>query len=430
VLGLAAIPLAAPASASLESFIIEHLPSEQLFYRGLFLQSRGQVADAIVAFDRSAHTDSDADLRWHRKSLAALADIYLGPGRFRSREKGLAALEEGALAEDGDAAGKLAKIQFDGNIAPHKALIAVYQKLALASSNNIALLLAKLTAEGKLGAKPKMSAFDWYTLAAGRGSSQAVRELVIAYAARGEEQKALDWIKRLNKADVASVYLDIARDFLTDGDRLKRNGEAAVAWYRRALAADPEKAVRSASRFFDESSDSDKAAMLSVLRQLADRNDPAAALFVAKLLDRGNPTAVNRDAVRYYVVAAKGGEAEAVDGLVRVSAFLKPEDTLTRDVFDGIMATANTGSVDAMLALGNLYGVGTLTERDAEESFSWYLKAAKAGSAEAEFRAGIAYAKGLGTGADMGEARRWLMAADASGYALAGPSLRSLETAQ
>ena len=82
---------------------------------------------------------------------------------------------------------------------------------------------------------------------------------------------------------------------------------------------------------------------------------------------------------------------------------------------------------DAMLAAANLYAVGTLVEQNIGQSFTWYLKAAKAGNPEAEFRAGMAYAQGLGTGTDIDEAKRWLTAANDHGYAMAGPSLQSLE---
>ena len=247
----------------------------------------------------------------------------------------------------------------------------------------------------------------------------------MTYAAQGNQAKALGWIKRLGKSDAASVYLDLAKDFLTDGDELKRNGDAAVTWYRLALAANPEKAVHSATQFFESGSDSDRQAILAAVRKIADGGDPDASFFVAKLLDKSDPTAIN-EAIRYYATAAKGGNGDAVAGLVRVSAFLKSDDTMTGDLVGGITVAAGTGNVEAMLALANFYSVGTLVARDVGQGFGWYLKAAKAGNAEAEFRAGLAYAQGLGTGTDLKEARRWLAAAEEQGYPLAAPSLQAL----
>ena len=420
------LALMAPAAAAGTSLFIDALNSRQLYLTGIHFRETGRTAEAIKAYQDAIRKDAEG--KWKGKSYYALSQIYLSPGRFRNPRQGLDSLAQAALAGNGDATGDLIDMQLDRNVRPpiFKALIPLYAERARASSNSAALLLAKLTSEGQLGRKPATSATDWYAVAAQRGSNTAVRKLVVVYAAQGNQAKALSWIRRLGKSDAASVYLDLAKDFLTDGDELKRNVDAAVTWYRLALAADPEKAVHSATQFFETSSDSDKQAILAAVRKIADEGDPDASFFVAKLLDRSDPTAINREAIRYYATAAKGGNGEAVAGLVRVSAFLKADDTMTGDLVGGITAAAGTGNVDAMLALANFYSVGTLVARDVGQGFGWYLKAAKAGNAEAEFRAGLAYAQGLGTGTDLKEARRWLTAAEGQGYPLAAPSLQAL----
>jgi TPR repeat protein len=426
LLAAGTLALMAPAMAGDTSFLIDALNSRQLYLTGIHFRETGRTAEAVKVYEDAIRKDVDG--KWKGKSYYALAQIYLSPGSFRSTPRGIASLAQAALAGNGDATGDLIDMQLDKNVRPPnlKALIPLYSQRARESSNSAALLLAKLTAEGQLGRKPATSSTDWYTIAAERGSNTAVRKLVVVYAAEGNQAKALAWIKRLGKSDAASVYLDLAKDFLTDGDELKRNGDAAVIWYRLALAADPEKAVHSATQFFETGSDSDRQAILAAVRKIADRGDPDASLFVAKLLDKSDPTAINREAIRYYATAAKGGNGDAVTGLVRVSAFLKPDDTMTSDLMTGITAAAGTGNVDAMLALANFYSMGTLVARDVGQGFGWYLKAAKAGNAEAEFRAGVAYAQGLGTGTDLKQARHWLTAAEGQGYPLAAPSLQAL----
>src|SRR5207244_1574832 len=151
--------------------------------------------------------------------------------------------------------GDLAKLQLDQCIVPPELprLIPIYMAQARASSNTMALLLGKLASEGKLG-KSRSSAGEWYAIAAGRGSNQAIEYLVMSYVASGNEKAALEWIRRLKK-DAGTVYLSIAKDFLTDGDRLKKDTAAALDWFKRALAAAPTAAVRSANRFMELAGD-------------------------------------------------------------------------------------------------------------------------------------------------------------------------------
>lgn len=428
--------LVTPAPAAEYSASASLLSADQLYFRGLFLEKNGRMREAIAVLEaasqkpgppmeKSGRSGPPMEV-FQRKALAELATIYMSRGPFHNTKRGIALLVQTALFGDKHAAGELAKLQLEQGIVPPnlKSLIPIYMEQARASSNTMALLLAKLASEGKLG-KSGTSANDWYAIAARRGSNEAVQYMVISYVASGNDAAALRWIKQLKK-DAGSVYLSIAKDFLTDGDRLKQNTEAALDWYKRGLSADQAAAVRSANRFMELAGEGDKSAILAAVREVADRGDPDAAMLVAKTLDRGDPTTLDPDAVRYYAVAAKAGKPEAVNGLLRASAFVKPDAPAAKQVVEGVTAAAEKGSTDAMLALANLYAVGTLLPQNIGQSFSWYLKAAKAGNPEAEFRAGMAYAQGLGTGPDISEARHWLTAANDHGYALAGPSLQSL----
>jgi TPR repeat protein len=413
------------------------LPADQLYFRALYLEQNGRAREALAVLTEASNkpgpkmeTGGKNGLpmdSYQRKALAELGKIYLAPGPLHNTGKGVAALVRGALLGDDGAATRLAKLELEEGVVPPELprLIPIYMAQARASSNTCALVLAKLAAEGKLG-RGGGTAMSWYEIAARRGSNKAIEYIVVSYVASGNDSAALGWIKRLKK-DAGSVYLSIAKDFLTDGDQLKRNIPAAVDWYKRALAAVPAVAARSANRFMELAGDADKATILAAVREVADRGDADAALVVAKALDRGDPTRLDPDAVHYYVIAAKAANPDAVTGLVRAAAFVKSGQPITKELVDGVTAAADKGSTDAMLAVANLYAVGTLVDQNIGQSFSWYLKAAKAGNPEAEFRAGMAYAQGLGTSTDIGEAKRWLTAANDHGYALAGPSLQSLK---
>ncbi|GAB3037043.1 hypothetical protein GCM10027285_20740 [Oleiagrimonas citrea] len=59
-------------------------------------------------------------------------------------------------------------------------------------------------------------------------------------------------------------------------------------------------------------------------------------------------------------------------------------------------AEANSGSEEAQLALGNLYGYGQGVPVNYAKAVFWTRKAAAQGNAEAEFNLGTMYASGLG----------------------------------
>lgn len=422
-----ALPLpAAPASAN---FWLKSLTAEQLYYRALYLYRDGQTEDAVAALEEAARK-AVGDEPGGQRSLALLADIFLAPGDRRDVARAVHALEVSTLRGSRSAAGRLAKLVLDGAPPPKeiKALVPVFGELARESSNSAALLLARLTEDGRLGRKPETPALEWYRLAAERDSKQAMRRLAMASLAAGKNKEALDWVERMGGDTLASFALSVAKDYLSPEGDLAVDQTAALAWFQRALAADPAAAANAAGSFLGIAGDAERAKLVLALRGAADKGDPTAAFLVARLLD-GDDGSIGDEALGYYLAAAAAGNADAIKAVVKVSGFLPQDDPRAGQVFEGIRAAAEKGNTEAMLALGNYYGIGALTGRDLEESLAWYLRAAQAGIAEAQFRAGLAFAEGLGTEIDKAEARRWLTAANEQRYPLAAASLVALDAA-
>jgi TPR repeat protein len=422
---LIGVALAAGPALS-ENLFVQMLGTKELYQRGMYMVEHGRNREAIEAFELALSKRSDP--AYQVNTMRALAELYMKSGRAADIARAGQYLETAALANDGGAVGDLIRLQSDGKYQPRnlRALLPLYEQRARDSSNAAALLLAKLTEEGALGRRPASSALGWYQIAAQRGSSDAARALVLAYARGGQDDQAVAWIKRLGSDRAASTYLDLAKSFLSGTDGVKQNAGRAMGWYRRALAADPEKAGRSAARFYALASDSEKGQILKVVREAAEKGDPTAAFFVAKLLDQNEPGKVNPEAMRLYLIAAKAGNQEASARLASALGFVDEKDPLRAEMLGAVKESAASGNVAAMMTLANLYGVGGLVSRDLGESFNWYLKAAHAGNSEAEFRTGVAYAEGLGVKTDTGEAKRWLKLASAHGFPLAQSALASI----
>jgi len=401
------------------------LDGGEQYVRASYLEENGRPSDARIAYERSIAASLDP--REKRKSLSSLADLNEGTGS--SAGGSVADLRQSAaLLGDRGSLNEVARRQYDENIRPTRfaELVPFYEKSAREQSNTTALLMGKLTSEGEFGANPKTSTVDWYTLAANRGSNKATKELVVYYARAGDDSDAVRWIGRMSGEDKANMYLSLAKDFLDAGDALPRNGASAVRWYRRGLAANPAAAVSSANRFLtDAPTDADRAAILAAVRSQADRGNPDAALLVARSLDRDSAE-VSPEAVHYFLIAAKAGNADAMGSLVKSAAFLKSDDPLSGQIVGGLTAMGERGNVDAMLTLGNSYGIGGIVPRDPAKSFDWYERAAKAGNAEAQYRTGLAYADGIGTQKNIAQAKRWLQESAKRGFNLAAPALQRL----
>ncbi|KAF9970469.1 hypothetical protein BGZ73_006810, partial [Actinomortierella ambigua] len=90
---------------------------------------------------------------------------------------------------------------------------------------------------------------------------------------------------------------------------------------------------------------------------------------------------------------------------------------------DTLLAHANTGDLDAQVALAAKYEKGDGATQSDTEAFKWYLRAAALGSTEAQFKAGEYFRNGQGTSKNQAVAVYWLQQAAEGGHAAAQNSL-------
>lgn len=77
-------------------------------------------------------------------------------------------------------------------------------------------------------------------------------------------------------------------------------------------------------------------------------------------------------------------------------------------MFDDVLARAESGNTAAQYNLGLLYEKGQGVSQDHEKSVSWYTKAAETGQADAQCNLGAMYLYGLGVTQDSQKAVSWL----------------------
>jgi len=94
-------------------------------------------------------------------------------------------------------------------------------------------------------------------------------------------------------------------------------------------------------------------------------------------------------------------------------------DYIWEDKFKKALPKAESGDVDAMYDLGEMYELGKGTEKDMAQAFDWYQKAAAQGDIKAEYRIGVAYLKGKGVSKNSEEAYKHLKRSADKGYARA-----------
>jgi TPR repeat protein len=101
------------------------------------------------------------------------------------------------------------------------------------------------------------------------------------------------------------------------------------------------------------------------------------------------------------------------------------DDFGARDCF--AQAAADAGQVQAMFALGALYGGGHEIPTDRAVSLGWYRQAAAAGHAGAALMLGKYLRHGIATPVDMDGARQWFGVAAKAGVPGAAEELASLQ---
>ncbi|HBD11870.1 MAG TPA: hypothetical protein DCZ13_06960 [Porticoccaceae bacterium] len=83
------------------------------------------------------------------------------------------------------------------------------------------------------------------------------------------------------------------------------------------------------------------------------------------------------------------------------------------------IAAANSGDIEAQLALGKLYIDGLTVPQNYEESLKWFRKAADQGNARAIYNIGVFYDRGYGVEKSFEKAAEWYQKAADAGYPFA-----------
>jgi len=115
-----------------------------------------------------------------------------------------------------------------------------------------------------------------------------------------------------------------------------------------------------------------------------------------------------------------------VAALTFAQADTPPPDTKPLSLPDNLLPAANSGDVNAQLALGSFYARGPVQTRDMAKAVVWYRLAAEQGNASAETALGYLLSNGLGVPKDSTEAASWYLKAAKQDHASAESNLAIL----
>lgn len=202
---------------------------------------------------------------------------------------------------------------------------------------------------------------------------------------------------------------------------------------------------------------------LSLLHELAERGDTAAAIRLGDLYRKGAPIPVDsRRAMRYYETAGEFGDGRGYERLAdmyraptdgtppqidraislyeraaaigsadaarklhalktqRESYYLRAmteRAASPKDAYRHFVAAADMGYALAAVRIGDCYLGGIGVTADPRRAYLWYARAAKDGVNEAFYPLALCYARGVGTPFNYREALTWLRRAHAIGCA-------------
>ncbi len=160
-----------------------------------------------------------------------------------------------------------------------------------------------------------------------------------------------------------------------------------------------------------------------LLRPLATHGDAKTQFAVARTLDEGRGGESGAaEAVKWYSLAAEQGSVEAMNalGVMYGAGRGVPQDyEASRACFQ---KAAELGDAKAQNNLGIIFDNGQGVEQDFAEAAKWYAMAAKQGHAEAQFLLGHMHLKGQGVAEDRVQAHKWFNLAASQGIEAAGKS--------
>ncbi|MEU5722818.1 tetratricopeptide repeat protein [Micromonospora sp. NPDC047738] len=270
------------------------------------------------------------------------------------------------------------------------------------------LLLGQMASSGRGQPVDKGRAVEYYEQAADLGNSEAAYNLAAIYAA---------------------------------GGGVEADHKTAFYWYRRSAELGNVDALRMIGVMYayGQGVEVDLVAAEKALDKAAARGQRDAPRDLGRLFIRvGSPVA----AARWYLEAARRGDRDVVDEILRLAPSLKAladeGDTSARTYLGVIFMqyvdapaetiallrkSADEGDPIAQRSLGFLYHQGELIEADPARALKLFRSAAEGGDGIAAYNLGLRYLKGEGVERDSAAAIHWLRIAANSGVVEAYPHL-------
>lgn len=163
------------------------------------------------------------------------------------------------------------------------------------------------------------------------------------------------------------------------------------------------------------------------LKRQAETNDPAALWNVGCAYYNGtNGVSVNyTEALKWYTLAANSGYVDAMKFVSDMYYHGQGTEENHTYALEWAKKAAIAGDIDSQRNTALLYYKGDGTEKNLEEAFYWQKKVAENKQAQKEelFRFGIFFLNGIGCTQNFDEAIRWFKKAADSGYTQAYSAL-------
>ncbi len=155
---------------------------------------------------------------------------------------------------------------------------------------------------------------------------------------------------------------------------------------------------------------------LSELKSKADAGDAAAQTAFGKILLDGTQTkADQKEALRYYRMAAEQNFADALSALGELTQAGRGMPANPAEAARLYRLAADKGSVAGQYNLAYLYEQGSGVPQSEKDAAKYYQLAAEGGDSLAQFDIGQRYKLGVGVKTDLVQAFKWLALAAAQG---------------
>lgn len=322
--------------------------------------------------------------------------------------------------------GNFYRVGYAGTVDERRAFY-LFKRAAELGVAGAQLALGTYYQDGVVVELDRSKAFDHFLLAAKQGIALAQAAVGHAYqdgkGAPEDHMEALRWFRKAAKGGCVEAYSNLYRMgpfklrltyylyrlkallrprpetieavayCLATGHGVRRNPDAARAWYEKAVQA----------------------------------GSPSAAVGLGQWFERDGSDSAREQALAAYEVGAARGSVNAMIALARLhSSGPEPDPSA---VVGWLEKAIKAGSLDAMRKLGNLFLDGPTPPADPQRGWALLIQAAEAGNVRAQSEVGFRLVTGKGIDKDPTTATKWLERAAEGGDATAQYNLaESLET--